>query len=139
MLNERLKEREISWQEFEELVREVLESHGFETMFRVVFRDEEGRSEIDVVAERFGIVLAIDAKRYARNWYRKSAIKREARKHAERCKRYSRVEGKDVIPVIVSFVDDEVVECSGCIIVPLRAINDFLLNIEAYLADFGFL
>ncbi len=134
-----MEERRISWQEFEEVVKDVLESHGFDTMFRVVFKDEEGRGEIDVVAERFGVTLAIDAKRYTERWYRKSAIKREAEKHAKRCKRYSKLEGKTVVPVIVSFVDDDVVEHEGCIVVPFRAINDFLLNLEAYLVDFGFL
>jgi len=134
-----MKERRISWQEFEEVVRDILESHGFETRFRVVFRDEKGRGEIDVVAERFGVILAIDAKRYTERWYRKSAIRREAEKHVERCRRYSRLEGREVVPVIVSFVDDEVVEHGGCIVVPFRAINDFLLNLEAYLVDFGFL
>ena len=124
-----------SWQEFEKLTKEVLESHGFETSFRVVFRDEHGRAEIDVIAERFGVVLAIDAKRYTHTWYRASALRREAKKHVERCKRYEKIVGKKVVPVLVSLVDDRIIEHEGCIVVPFHAFNDFLLNLEAYVDE----
>jgi len=89
-----------SWQEFEEFVKEVFESHEFETQFRVVFRDENGKSEIDVVASRGNVCLAVDAKRYTESWYRLSAVKREAEKHTSRCKRFSAVTGKKVVPVV---------------------------------------
>ena len=128
-----------SWQEFEEFVRYVFESHGFETQFRVVFRDEEGRSEIDVVAERGSICLAADAKRYTEGWYRLTAIKREAEKHESRCRRFSRVTGKKAIPVVVPLIDDGIALHGSCIIVPFRALNDFLSNLELYLAEFGYL
>ena len=128
-----------SWQEFEEFVRYVFESHGFETQFRVVFRDEEGRSEIDVVAERGSICLAADAKRYTGGWYRLTAIKREAEKHESRCRRFSRVTGKKAIPVVVPLIDDGIALHGSCIIVPFRALNDFLSNLELYLAEFGYL
>ncbi len=127
------------WQEFEELVSNVFELHGFEVKRRVVFKDEKGKNEIDVVAERSGLILAIDAKRYTEGWYRLSAIKREAKKHAERCSRYSKVVEKEVIPIVVPLIDDGIIEYCGSLIVPFRAINDFLCNIELYLVEFGFI
>ncbi|RLI87350.1 MAG: hypothetical protein DRO98_04250 [Archaeoglobales archaeon] len=130
------REREVSsWQEFEELAREILEAHGFKTAFRVVFRDEYGRSEIDVVAERYGLILAIDAKCYTHTWYRASVLRREAKKHVQRCKRYEKVSGKSVVPVILSLIDDGIVSHEGCIVVPFQAFNDFLLNVEAYIDE----
>ncbi len=129
----------MKWQEFEEFVKDVFEAHGFEAKLRVVFRDEKGKSEIDVVAVRGKILLAVDAKRYSKGWYRLSAVKREAKKHVERCRRYSKLTGRKAVPVVVPMIDDGIVEWSGCIIVPARALNDFLLNVEAYLAEFGFL
>jgi len=131
-------ENEPTWQEFEEKVREVLEGHGYTTSFRVVFRDEEGRAEIDVVAERFGLILAIDAKRYTKRWHRVSALKKQSEKHAERCKRYERLTGRKVIPVVVSLIDDRIVFHEGCIVVPFDNLDDFLLNLHHYLAEFGF-
>ncbi|NOY11003.1 MAG: hypothetical protein GXO67_02720 [Archaeoglobi archaeon] len=127
-----------TWQEFEEAIREILEHHGFTTRFRHVFRDEQGRSEIDVLAERYGLVLAIDAKRYTHGWYRLSAIKREAEKHAKRCERLERLEGRKVVPVVVPLIDDSVYLHKGAVIVPFVKLNDFLLNIHAYLHEFGF-
>jgi len=127
-----------SWQEFEEAIRDILEIHGFSTKFRYVFRDEHGRTEIDVLSERYGIMMAIDAKRYTEGWYRISTIKKESEKHAERCRRLERLIAKKIIPVVVPLIDDNIYFHRGTIIVPFRKFNDFLLNIYAYLDEFGF-
>ncbi len=126
----------MKWQEFEEFVKGVFDSHDFHTKFRVVFSDAEGKSEIDVVAHKFGLVIAIDAKKYSEWWYRSSALKRQAEKHVDRCDRYSRFVGGKVIPIIVSFIDDEIFDHWGCIVVPIEKLNDFILNIHAYLDEF---
>ena len=127
-----------SWQEFEKAIREILEVHGFSTEFRYVFRDDKGRAEVDVLAERYGLILAIDAKRYTEGWYRLSAIKKEAEKHAERCSRLERVKKKKVIPVVVPLIDDSIYLYRKSIIVPYSKLNDFLLNVHAYLHEFDF-
>ncbi|AGK61130.1 hypothetical protein Asulf_01130 [Archaeoglobus sulfaticallidus PM70-1] len=124
-----------SWQEFEELVKDVFEKNDFETRFRVVFRYKGRRSEIDIIAKRFNKILAVDAKRYNRNWYRKSALKREAEKHRKRCENYSKLTNQRVYPVIVSLIDDRLIFYEGCAVVPFDALNDFLLNIDYYLAE----
>jgi Holliday junction resolvase-like predicted endonuclease len=125
------------WQEFEEKVKEIFDRHGYETKFRLIFRDSNGKGEIDVVAEKFGLVLGIDAKKYAEHWHRASTLKKQAEKHAERCTRFGKLKGKDVIPVIVSFIDDSIFYHSGCIVVPFEKLNDFLLNIHAYMLEFA--
>jgi Holliday junction resolvase-like predicted endonuclease len=129
---------EMTWQEFEEEVKEIFERHGYKTRFRVIFKDEE-RGEVDVIAENFGIILAIDAKRYTKKWYRTPALKKQSEKHAKRCKRYERQVGKKVIPIIVSLLDDRIIFYGGCIIVPFESLNDFLLNLHFYLTEFGFI
>jgi len=129
----------MKWQEFEEEVRKICEAHGFSTKFRCVFKDEEGKSEIDVVAERYGIVLCFDAKLYSASRYRVSQLKKEAEKHKERVKRFSAITGKTAVPVIVSFIDDYLRFHSGCIVVPYHSLNEFLANLHYYLAEFGFL
>ena len=127
-----------SWQEFEEAIREVLEIHGFSTKFRYVFKDEKGRAEVDVLAERYGLTLAIDAKRYTERWYRLSAVKKEAEKHADRCRRLERIQNKKVIPVVVPLIDDSIYFHGESIIIPFSKLNDFLIHIHAYLYEFGF-
>jgi|Deesub1362A_J573_1020465.scaffolds.fasta_scaffold00239_51 hypothetical protein len=125
------------WQEFEEAVRKIFDAHEFKTSFRVVFKDNEGRSEIDVVAERFNLLICIDAKFYSARRYRRSHLKNEAEKHFKRCQRYSKIAGKRALPVIVSLIDDQIYIHSNCLIVPFDKLNDFLANIHYYLAEFG--
>ncbi len=129
----------MKWQEFERIIKEVCDFHGFKTSFRVVFKDSEGKSEIDVVAERFQIVLCIDAKFYSAKRYRASQLRKEAKKHVKRCKRYSKIKRCNVVPVVVSFIDDSINFHEGCIVVPFDCFNDFLENIYYYLALFNYL
>ncbi len=127
-----------SWQDFEREVERICSAHGFKTLLRYVFRDEFGKAEIDVVAERYDLVLCIDAKLYSAHRYRVSQLKREAKKHVERCMRFSKLMKKRAIPILVSFIDDSVYFHEGCIIVPFRSLNEFLTEIYYYLAEFGF-
>ncbi|MEM0350449.1 MAG: hypothetical protein QXR27_01895 [Archaeoglobaceae archaeon] len=129
---------EIKWQDFEIEVRKICEEHGFRTSFREIFRDEIGKAEIDVIAERGKILLCIDAKMYSKHRYRVSQLKREAKKHVERCRRFSKIKGKKAIPVIITFIDDFVYYYEGCIIVPFNSFNHFLTEIYYYLSEFGY-
>lgn len=70
----------LSWQEFEEYVRDVMSHHDFEVQFRKVFRTPERGYQIDVVGYRKGLYLCIDAKKYGRGRYRSSSLKNEAKK-----------------------------------------------------------
>jgi len=129
----------MKWQEFEAEVKKICEEHGFKTSFHHFFKDEFGRAEIDVVAERGNVLLCLDAKLYSGHRYRVSQLKKEAEKHAERCKRFSRLIGRNAVPVIISFIDDAVYFHSGCVIVPFASLNHFLAEIYYYLAEFGYL
>ncbi|MCS7118436.1 MAG: hypothetical protein RMH75_05440 [Archaeoglobaceae archaeon] len=130
---------ELRWQDFEVEVKRICEEHNFLTFFRHFFKDELGKAEIDVVAERGNILLCIDAKLYSRNRYRVSQIKREAKKHSERCKRFSRIKGKRAVPVIITSIDDSIYYYEGCIIVPYHSFNYFLSEVYYYLTEFGYL
>ncbi|NHW23244.1 MAG: hypothetical protein HA489_03195 [Archaeoglobales archaeon] len=127
------------WRDFEVEVKKICEEHGFRTSFHHLFKDEIGKAEIDVVAERGSITLCLDAKLYSGHRYRVSQLKREAEKHSNRCKRFSKLSGKSAVPVIVSFIDDAIYFHSGCIIVPFESLNHFLTEIYYYLAEFGYL
>ena len=74
-----------SWQQLEHRVRECTEVHGFNVQFRKVFSGNNRKFEIDVVAERNGIVLAIDCKCYGRKRSRNSAIRGQCATHLARC------------------------------------------------------
>jgi Holliday junction resolvase-like predicted endonuclease len=125
-------ENEPTWQEFEEQVRDVLECAGFSTDFRMVFTAAGRRHEIDVVAQRFDITVLIDAKRYGRARVRSSAIRAQARKHLARSSEFNRVFFVKSVPVLVSWIDDDLLCEGGCFIVPFDKLEDFILHLEYY-------
>ncbi len=122
-----------SWQEFEEFTRDILEFHGFKVEFRKVFRNMIRKFEIDVLAEKSGICLAIDCKHYGFSRHRRSQLRSEALKHRQRCREFEKIEEKKVTPIIVSMLDDDLLLEYGCIFVPIRKLNDFLVNYVDYL------
>jgi Holliday junction resolvase-like predicted endonuclease len=126
------REKEPTWQEFEEEIRDVLESAGFATDFRKVFKAAGRRYEIDVVAHRFGTTVLIDAKRYGKAWLRSSAIRAQARKHLARASEFDRTFSVKSVPLIVSWLDDALVYESGCFIVPFDKFEDFIGRLEYY-------
>ena len=126
------REKEPTWQEFEEQIRDVLESAGFATDFRKVFKAAGRRYEIDVVAHRFGTTMLIDAKRYGKAWLRSSAIRAQARKHLARASEFDRTFSVKSVPLIVSWLDDALVYESGCFIVPFDKFEDFIGRLEYY-------
>ena len=122
-----------SWQQVEHAARERLEAHGFHVQFRRVFRGQHRKFEVDVVARRGGVVLAVDCKRYGPGRARAGALRRQCATHAARCAALARLDGAPVYPVLVSLLDDRLLFERGCLVVPLAALDDFLAHLEAYL------
>ncbi len=125
----------ITWQEFEEQTRDVLECAGFSTEFRRVFVCDGKRHEIDVVARRFDTTLLIDAKRYGKARQRSASLKAEARKHLSRCEEFDRAFSSTSVPVIVSWLDDALLIDGACFIVPFDKLADFIANVDYYRAS----
>lgn len=129
---------ELTWQEFEEYIRDLLEHHDFEVRFRKVFKTPERGYQIDAVACRPGLCLCIDGKKYGRGRPRSSSLKEQAKLHYERTCAYEEAEGVRCIPLIVSWLDDSLMVENGCIFVSIDRLNDFLLNLEAILEELGY-
>jgi Holliday junction resolvase-like predicted endonuclease len=126
-------DKEPTWQEFEEQIRDVLEYAGFSTDFRKVFVAAGRRYEIDVVAHRFDTTVLIDAKRYGKARLRSSSIRAQARKHLARCGEFDRAFSVSSVPVIVSWIDDALLSEAGCFIVPFNKLEDFVVHLERYI------
>lgn len=125
------------WQEFEEHIQEVFETHGFNTEFRRVFQTPSRKYEIDLVATRYDRALGVDCKLYGETWYRESRLRKEARLHTERCHEYSQVSGRPTTPIIVSWLDDNLLIEDECLFVPYPALNDLLSNLDYYMSELG--
>jgi Holliday junction resolvase-like predicted endonuclease len=130
-------ESEFTWQEFEERVRDALDSAGYRIEFRRVFKSGGKRHEVDVIAHKFDLCILIDAKRYGKGRYRASSLKSEAKKHFNRCRAFETTFKSTVIPVLVSWIDDSLVFQEGCFIVPFEKLQDFVNNVELYVDSMG--
>ncbi len=129
---------ELTWQEFEEYIRDLLEHHDFTVHFRKVFRTPRRGYQVDAVASRPDLCLCIDGKKYGRGRPRESSLKEQAKLHYERCVEHEQKFGIRSIPVIVSWLDDALLFENGCIFVSIDRLNDFLLNLDAYLDEMAF-
>ncbi len=125
-------ESEFTWQEFEERVRDALDSAGYRIEFRRVFKSDGKKHEVDVIAHKFDLCILIDAKRYGKSRYRASSLKSEAKKHFNRCRAFENAFKCSVLPVLVSWIDDSLVFQEGCFIVPFEKLQDFVNNVEFY-------
>jgi hypothetical protein len=141
MESDRAREHDLddmTWQEFEELLRDILDQHNFEVKFRKVFKHGGRGYQIDVVGYRKDLCVCIDGKKYGRSRHRTSSLKTEATKHYNRCLAHDEAFGLRSIPVIVSWLDDSLMFENGCFFVPVAMLNDFLLNLDSILDEFGF-
>ena len=106
--------------------------------FRKVFRTPARGYQIDAVALRKDLCLCIDGKKYGRSRHRSSSLKEQAKLHYERCMAHEDTFGVRSIPLIVSWLDDDLMVENGCIFVSIDRLNDFLLNLDTYLDEMGY-
>ncbi len=138
---------EIDWKDFEELVTKILEKHDFNTHHN--FRFKTGRRyEIDVLGIRNEIILLIDCKQWGRGRYKKSALKNATNNQKQRTKQLKRflknniiaqnklkitkLSGTKFITLIVTWLEEDLIEHENVLIVPIWKFNEFLLNISNY-------
>lgn len=134
-----MEEKFNSWQEFEEFVKGVLKRHNFKTEFRKVFSDEKRKYEIDVVGYHPRFILCLDCKFYGKGRKRRGRLKREGKKHSEKVKALEKIQDKKCVPILITFLNDELILDESCLYIPAEKLNDFLNNIYSYLEEFGFI
>ncbi|MCS7094070.1 MAG: restriction endonuclease [Candidatus Aenigmarchaeota archaeon] len=120
----------INWQDFEKVVAEIFEKHGFKSTINFVFKTEK-KYQIDVLAERGELIVLVDCKQWGKHRYKVSELKKAALRHKERCEEFKKIveDGRKLIPLIVTLLDECVYQFEGVYIVPLFKLNSFLLEI----------
>ena len=120
------------WQSFEEFVGYILEQHGYEVNFHVRFASAR-RYEIDVLARKGKVSLAIECKRWKGRSSAPGKLKEAAKLHEERTRALSRATKENLIPVIVTLLDMDVRKLGEVFVVPIFKLNSFLLEIYEYI------
>lgn len=138
----------LTWKDFESFVAYILSENGFRCVesFRRRGNETVKGMEIDVVGVRGGTIIAADAKMWGVRNYKSSALKTAAENQKERTKRLTGLMDKlgeklgglargtySLIPIIVTWLVEEVQLHDGVPIVPVFKLNSFIINFDAYL------
>lgn len=118
----------MKWQWFEKLVAWIFGQNGFEAKTGVV-ETAKGKRQYDVVAKKFDTIFLVECKKRKKS--SASAIKKAVEDHMERCLIYKTLhKEKEVIPVLVTLLEEDIRIHNGIPIVPIGKLNQFLNSWE---------
>ena len=126
---------ELSWCEFEEVVKEVFEANEYKCKLRFRFKEKK-IYEIDVLAQKNDEFFCIDCKFWKKGWKKESGLKRACRLQEERAEALKRIlETKKlkkvkVYPLIVTLFPEGIKSIGKTFIVPIFSLNTFLNELE---------
>ncbi|MFO7872087.1 MAG: restriction endonuclease [Candidatus Undinarchaeales archaeon] len=124
---------DVNWQEFEQTVSGLFEKHQYNVETNVWFTLDR-RFEVDVIAEKFEEILCIDCKKWGMRKGKTTALKyavNDQIKRAEAFKQYSKKK-KEIYPILVTFLEENIIFEKNVPIVPVWRLNSFLLNFQKY-------
>ena len=84
------------------------------------------RRQYDVIAKRGNKTILVECKKWAGNSYRLSALKAAAQKHKERSEFYKVLTNEAAMPIIVTFIEEEILIFEGIPIIPIFKLNSFI-------------
>lgn len=122
--------KNISWQNFENIVTEILYSYNFSIIQNLIFT--KPRMEIDVIGTRLGISLLIDCKHWKK--YNNHQLKKSVKKQIIRSERYIHIHNSIIgIPMIVTLYDTGIHFIDNVPIVPISRFASFINEFYDYL------
>ncbi|MCK9566623.1 MAG: restriction endonuclease [Methanothrix sp.] len=118
--------KEVVWQNFERLVAFIFEKNNFQVETGKVKTSNKKRRQYDVIAKIKGKTFLVECKKWSGNRYRLSALRSAATQHKERSEFYRKLTDENVIPVIVTLIEEEILSCEYIPIVPISKLNSFI-------------
>jgi hypothetical protein len=122
--------KEVEWQSFEVLVGSIFEANDFQVNINKVRTSNRKRRQYDVIAKRNDITYLIECKKWAGNRYRLSALKRAIEQHRERTEFYRNLTEENPIPIIVTFIEEDIRLYEDMPIVPILRLNSFISEVD---------
>jgi hypothetical protein len=118
--------KEVKWQYFEKLVAWIFEQNDFKVGVNKVITFEGKRRQFDVIAERFRNLFLIECKKWSGKRYRTSQLKKAVKEHLEKCLLYKEKYNKEIMPLIVTLIEEDIKTYEGVHIVPIEKLNTFI-------------
>jgi hypothetical protein len=118
--------KEAVWQNFEVLVGFIFEANDFQVIVNKVRTFNKKRRQYDVIAKKSDRTYLIECKKWSGNRYRLSALKKAIEQHKERTEFYRILTEEDLIPIIVTFIEEDIKFYEDMPIVPIFRLNSFI-------------
>jgi Holliday junction resolvase len=118
--------REAVWQNFERLTAFIFQANDFQVKINAVRTSNKKRRQYDVIAKKRDKTFLIECKKWAGNRRRLSALKRAVEQHRERTEFYRNLTNENVIPIIVTFIEEEITFFEEVPVVPILKLNSFI-------------
>lgn len=135
----------IDWKDFEKFVKEIFSVNGFSSFSNFRFKTSR-RFEIDVIATKNNLIFLADCKEWDRGRYKKSGLTRAAEEQITRSNEFEKFLKKNpiakkrfkvdsnakIIPIIVTWYDEDISQFANCFVVPVWKLNSFLIGHDFY-------
>jgi len=139
--------RALSWQEFEAFTEECLQTVGFDTQKGTIVKDESRRWQIDVIAKKSRMILAIDCKHWESPGYdsklTKAADHQKLALHALIQQMTGRGdverEGVFALPIILTLFEPRSRLVDGAVVVSVEQFADFLEGVSPFSSELPFI
>lgn len=118
--------KEVVWQNFERLTAFIFEKNNFLVETGRVKTLNKMRRQYDVIAKIKDKTFLVEFKKWSSNRYRLSALRSAVRKHKERSEFYRKLTNENVIPIIVTLIEEEILLCEDIPIIPIFRLNSFI-------------
>ena len=139
--------RALSWQEFEAFTEECLQTVGFDTRKGIIVKDDSRRWQIDVIAKKSRMILAIDCKHWESPGYdsklTKAADHQRLALHAliQQMTARGEVEREGVfaLPIILTLFEPRSRLVDGAVVVSVEQFADFLEGVSPFASELPFI
>jgi len=139
------------WRDFEDLVALIVESNEYRTWKHFRFRMEDRIREVDVLAIKGPLMLAIECKRWRKSW-KTMETRRVAENHLEKtmfllkalpnlATRLDPVNWRvaTLLPVVLTLSETPIMVEKGVPVVPIYRFKNFLSDFEGHLEELAVL
>jgi hypothetical protein len=139
------------WKEFENIIADIFSANGFKVKQNFRFETKR-RYEIDIVCVRqkggkYDIAVCVDCKQWSGGRYKNSGLKNAVFSQKERVgelkkflkgnliaqKRFGICKKCKFYPLVITLLEETILEFEGCFIVPVWKLNSFLVDFEKYM------
>jgi len=139
--------RALTWQEFEAFTEECLQTVGFDTQKGLIVKDDSRRWQIDVIAKKSPMILAIDCKHWESPGYESKLS--NAAEH-QRLALQALIQqmtargevGRErlfALPMILTLLEPRARMVGGAVVVSIEQFADFLERVSPFSSELPFI